>query len=261
MSRVISLTVAFTLLGTPAGVSAQRRRLVVPRALREGLRGCLSLPGGETYVIEPAGERGLDARWQVAGPNRRPESHRESMRYRQDLGAVESGCGARSQHGQYCLFTLDDAGSVQVTRVSRYSGRTTRLEVHPCPEGTSVREPERSPASPIPDTAAASALLGARRRRIDAGRTPTGEEAGWTRYGDDLAIQYERGVAMRVRLRVGALSCEDAARRAGYQPSADSAPLRRRNGCEWPGVSRHHRLAPHVAALYADGTIELRRRP
>lgn len=247
--------------GIAGGSVGQPARRGVPRTLRGALVGCLALPRGEVQVIERHGATGLRSRWRATGRSGRVETHSGSMLYRPDLDAVEGGCGGRSQHGQFCLFSLDASGAVTVNMISRYSGRATRLEVSACAPGTDVTVAARPPPVPIPADAPAADLIGQRRRRIDAGRTPSAEEAGWTRYGDDLAILYEAGLAIRVRLRVGALSCEDAAHAAGFAPRPGSTPLRRRGGCEWPGRSARHRLAPRVAASYADGVFEVRVRP
>jgi hypothetical protein len=119
-----------------------------------------------------------------------------------------------------------------------------------------VPEPE---AHPVPADAPIRELLVQRRRDIDAARTSSGEDHGWTRYGDSLAIRFDHGVAMRVRSRLTATTCEEAAVLAGFPRAEGSAPLRRSTGCEWPGISARHRLAPHVAGRWtaADGVMEI----
>lgn len=100
-------------------------------------------------------------------------------------------------------------------------------------------------------------LLGASRADVEATHVPTGTDGDWTRYGDALAIQYEHGIATRVRARSSATSCEDAARFAGFTAPPGVFPLRRADGCEWPVISGRHRLAPHVAARFAAGVMEI----
>jgi hypothetical protein len=230
----------------------------VPRAVRGALVGCWDLGDGEVHVIEGHGRRGLRSRWVAPGESG-VERYAESMYYRPADEVVEGGCGARSQHGQFCLFRASGE-TLEVTMVSRYSGRVASVRTgHPCADGVTVEAPEAH-VEPVPADAPISALLGARRRAIDLGRTPTGEEDGWVRYGDALAIEYEAGLAMRVRAVIAAADCEEAARLAGFIPPEGSAPLRRARGCEWPGLSERHRLAPHVAARWQDGVLELWRR-
>ncbi len=91
-------------------------------------------------------------------------------------------------------------------------------------------------------------LLGRARSAIDRDHRPTGADQGWVRYGEALAILYEGDRAVRVRsLLPAGLSCSLAARWMGFVPGRGSFGLRRRDGCDWPGVSLRHRLAPHRA--------------
>ena len=100
-------------------------------------------------------------------------------------------------------------------------------------------------------------LLGASRADVEATHVATGTDGDWTRYGDALAIRYENGIATHVRARSSATSCDDAARFAGFTAPPGVFPLRRADGCEWPALSGRHRLAPHVAARFAAGVIEI----
>lgn len=260
--RLAPLALALLALAPPVlgpGPSlAQTGRRGVPRAVREALVGCWDLGDGEVHVIEPHGARGLRSRWMATG-EAGVERYAESMFYRPDDGVVEGGCGARSQHGQFCLFRPTDDGA-EVSLISRYSGRVASVRAaHPCAEGVTVEEPSSS-VEPVPADGPLARLLGARRRAIEAARTPTGEADGWVRYGDGLAIRYEAGVAMAVRAVLAADDCDAAARAAGFSPPPGTAPLRRSDGCEWPGLSARHRLAPHVGARWQSGVLELWRR-
>ncbi|MEM9072278.1 MAG: hypothetical protein AAGE52_27470 [Myxococcota bacterium] len=102
-----------------------------------------------------------------------------------------------------------------------------------------------------------STLLGASRAAIEATRAPTGSEEGWTRYGPELLVHYEADRATRVRARIVARTCREAAERAGYPQRPGTAPLRRRDGCLWPGISERHRLRAGIAASYRNGVFEV----
>jgi hypothetical protein len=236
------------LLGVP--IAAQSRR-AVPARLRHALEGCWDLGEGETYEIVSVRDGGLRARWSVGG-----ERYAESMSYASGAGTVEADCGARTQHGQYCVFALD-GDAVRVTRVSRRSGRTTPLPATSCHTHVAEPAPVTPPARAIPADAPIAALLAARRREIEASREATGSSDGWTRYGPSVEVRYETGVAMRVRARLAASTCDEALREAGFTPPAGTAPLHRADGCEWPGISPRHRLAPHVAARWSGGVMEI----
>jgi hypothetical protein len=112
-------------------------------------------------------------------------------------------------------------------------------------------------AQSVPRDATPRALLARSRSDVDATYTPTGTEGAWTLYGPGLAISYEAGVAVRVRAGTSATTCEDAARAAGFPDQEGVFPLHRPNGCEWPGVSDRHRLAPHVAGRFSSGVMEI----
>lgn len=119
--------------------------------------------------------------------------------------------------------------------------------------------PEAAAGPPGPRELSGPALLGARRSRIEAAiGAPRQTDGEWVEYAE-LALRYrgERCVGLRRKVPAG-LSCEAAARWLGY-PDA-SAPLRRDDRCEWPGISLRHRLAPGVAGslLLAGGLFELR---
>jgi hypothetical protein len=256
MIRVSAFLLA-TLLCAQVQAQAPSPRRAVPAQMRDALVGCWDLGGGETYVIETYGAHGLRSHWEATG--RGPtERHHGSMFYSPEAHAVSGGCGATSQHGQHCLFELDASG-IAVTTISDYSGRGTRRTVARCGTATAIPDAPAPVVHPVPADAPIADLLTRWRRDIDATRTPTGEADGWTRYGDDLAILFDHGVAMRVRARLAATTCEEAATLAGYPSREGSAPLHERTGCEWPGISARHRLATHVAGRWtaADGVMEI----
>ena len=104
-----------------------------------------------------------------------------------------------------------------------------------------------------------ASLMG-RRRAWMAHRFPhTRVDGDWTHYGDVLAVRFEneRVVEVRGSVPAGTGSCADAARWAGFGEAGP--PLRRRTGCEWPGISERHRLAPGVVGGIADGVFWARR--
>jgi len=80
------------------------------------------------------------------------------------------------------------------------------------------------------DQAALERMLGA----------STGTEAGWVRYGSDVAVKMERGISSRVRVRVAADTCRDLVVAEGFADAGH--PHRRRDTCEWPGISTRHQL-------------------
>jgi hypothetical protein len=255
MRNVVALVViaASALVGSHG--EAQSRR-GIPSRVRDALVGCWDLGAGETYVIERSGEHGLASHWAAIGESGASERYASSMFYVSEAEVVQGGCGARTQHGQSCLFEVA-ADGVWVTLISSYSGERSRRTIQHCAAGT------REPTAPTPEVhavpadAAPRALLTRWRRDIDATLTPTGADGAWTLYGDALAITFDHGVAMRVRMRTSATTCEDAARAAGFEDRAGSAPLHRADGCDWPGISERHRLAPHVAGRFVGGVMEI----
>ncbi len=98
-------------------------------------------------------------------------------------------------------------------------------------------------------TRQAGRWLGQTRAVVEATLKPSGTERNWVRYGEHLALRYEGNlvVALRAHVALG-MTCEAAAAWLGYRGEQGRAvPLRRRWGCEWPGLSERHRLAPKVA--------------
>ena len=251
------------LLAHQHGAEGQEARRAIPRPLRAALIGCWALPDGEVHVFTEHGTTGLSHRWRADGSTRALDlSAHDSAYYVVADGSVQVGCGARTRHGQHCAVEVSE-GVIRFHRIAhrhrRGSTAVVAVDVARACTDADRRpdEPHVREAQPIPASASARELLRARRRDIDAGRAASGEADGWVHYGDALAIQYEAGIAMRARLVVGDVSCEDAARAAGFSPGAGTAPLRRAGACEWPGLSARHRLAPRVAARLAGGVMEI----
>jgi len=134
----------------------------------------------------------------------------------------------------------------------------------------SRRRPAGQPVRPAPDgsprrwvlraelVTAPGQLLDRARAAIEGDHRPTGTDQGWVLYGEGLAIRYVSDRATRVRARLPAgLSCNLAARWMGFTPGDGSFGLRRRGGCDWPGISLRHRLAPHRAASHRGGVFEV----
>jgi len=126
---VMVLDFAFA-TATPAGAQTAKRG--IPRRLRERLLGCHQLGDQEQMVIARDGPTGLRARFTAIGRHGIVERSSAVMFYRVALDAVEIGCGAETQHGQYCLFSVDAAGVLRGTRVSRYSRRGTEMTLSAC---------------------------------------------------------------------------------------------------------------------------------
>jgi len=102
-------------------------------------------------------------------------------------------------------------------------------------------------------------LLGEHRRALYRTYQSNGTRGGWTVYGSVLAakISNRRIVALRVQLP-RSMSCTEAAEWMGFADAG--APLRRRDQCEWPGLSARHRLARGVRGELRDGVFEVRLR-
>jgi len=83
----------------------------------------------EQMVIERDGPTGLRACWTATGRRGIVERYSAVMFHRVALDAVEIGCGAQTQHGQYSLFSVDAAGVLRGTRVSR---RGTEMTLSAC---------------------------------------------------------------------------------------------------------------------------------
>jgi hypothetical protein len=115
-------------------------------------------------------------------------------------------------------------------------------------------------AAPI--TRRARRWLGQARPAVEASLKPTGRAGAWVKYGDHLALRFakDRVVGVRAAVALG-MTCIEAAAWLGYPAGKGRGfPLRRRWGCEWPGISERHRLAPGVAGRLRDGLFELWRR-
>lgn len=78
-------------------------------------------------------------------------------------------------------------------------------------------------------------------------------DADWSRGGGlELRFRGDRCVELRGPVPA-AMECGELPAWLGYAEA--SAPLRRADSCEWPGISLRHRLAPGVVGSYtfADG--------
>jgi hypothetical protein len=82
---------------------------------------------------------------------------------------------------------------------------------------------------------------------------------GFVWYRDGLAVRYDaHDVAVEMLLTIPpGLGCDDVPAWLGL-PRA-GGPLRRRDGCEWPGLSDRHRLAPGVSAVLRGGVLRVTR--
>jgi hypothetical protein len=111
-------------------------------------------------------------------------------------------------------------------------------------------------------TLAVAALIGRSRAEVESGRTVAGPRSdGWVAYSDGVQYRRRDRVALAVRVEVAAgTDCVAAARALGFAPRAGSFPLRRRDGCEWPGTSERHRLGPGIAARLSGTTFLVWRR-
>lgn len=110
-------------------------------------------------------------------------------------------------------------------------------------------------AEPSVERLDVAALLGRSRADVEAalGR-PRGAAAGWFDHGE-LAARYRGGRCVGLKRHVPTnMDCKTAAESLGFR---SGFPLRRADGCEWPGISERHRLAPGVAGRYSAVTGEL----
>lgn len=107
-------------------------------------------------------------------------------------------------------------------------------------------------------TRGARRLLGQPRVTVEATLTPTGKDADWIQYGPDLALRYvgDQVVALRARVALG-MSCVEAAAWLGWVAGRGRGfPMRRRDSCEWPGLSERHRLQAGVAGRLRAGWFD-----
>jgi hypothetical protein len=93
-------------------------------------------------------------------------------------------------------------------------------------------------------------LLGVSRSQLLSivGRNAESVGNGWLRFGTNLIVQLEGERSTRLRVTVpSGSSCSEATAWLGFGSSSGVAPLRRRDRCEWSGISLRHRLAEGVA--------------
>lgn len=123
------------------------------------------------------------------------------------------------------------------------------------PTDTQPVAPTEAPA-PAADLSRAASLLGRPRSDVAAAFGPPGPGAdGWARHGA-LAVRYRDGRCVGLQRQVPEdMDCQTAVESLGFRPVG--FPLRRADGCEWPGISERHRLAPGVAGRYDAATRRL----
>jgi len=135
----------------------------------------------------------------------------------------------------HCYRIVDAAPPVIVLDVSL-------LDPSPPASATRQRPPKRRQLIP---------LLGLEPAKVAAQlkMQPRKRQGRWLHFDQDLAVRCEAKRCTRIAVKVPTgLTCSAAAEWIGYQRPAP--PLRRRDSCEWPGISRRHRLARgHAAKL------------
>jgi hypothetical protein len=120
-------------------------------------------------------------------------------------------------------------------------------EAPPAPAAPPAEAP---PAAPPVAVVPAAPLLG--RPWAEVARTlgpPQGAPSGgWVRFGD-VEARRAGGRCVGLRRQVPEdMDCQTAVESLGFRPVG--FPLRRADGCVWPGISERHRLAPGVAGRY-----------
>lgn len=112
-------------------------------------------------------------------------------------------------------------------------------------------EPAAEPAAaPSVAVVPAAGLLGRPWSDVEAalGAAQGAAADGWVRFGD-VEARRAGGRCVGLRRQVPEdMDCGTAAESLGFRPAG--FPLRRAGGCEWPGISERHRLAPGVAGRY-----------
>ena len=125
--RNIALTLALLSL---AGVASAQSRRGIPRAARRVLEGCWEPWPGERWQISAHGATGLVVRLTFRERTLR-QGRRFRIRavrsYRDTLfsgpdGTISMGCGPTTQHGHFCLLTVEGR-ELRVARYSRGWGR------------------------------------------------------------------------------------------------------------------------------------------
>ncbi|WAS92168.1 hypothetical protein [Nannocystis punicea] len=110
--------------------------------------------------------------------------------------------------------------------------------------------------APAPAKVAPARLLGREQKDIEAQLGALRFADGWATPADDaLQLQFRGGRCVGLRGHVPEdMDCAAVATWLGFAEA--TYPLRRSDGCEWPGISLKHRLAEGVAGSYVPATRE-----
>lgn len=123
----------------------------------------------------------------------------------------------------------------------------------PVPSDSTTAPPADPPteAPPVPPASPSTPdLLGQPRAAVTALLGPRQYTEGRWHHHAAADVQYDKGRCVRVRRTAPtSLDCLAIPAWAGY-PNTTGFPLRHTSGCDWPGVSDRHRLAPDIAAHY-----------
>ena len=105
-------------------------------------------------------------------------------------------------------------------------------------------------------------ILGRSRAELDREHRLVATEADGSYYESGLVVRYDASdLASSMTLTVPpGLDCTEVPGWLGLPAIPGSAPLRRRDGCEWPGLSPRHVLAPGIAAALRGGELTIERR-
>lgn len=107
------------------------------------------------------------------------------------------------------------------------------------------------------------AIIGHDVGEVSTGRRIVRAEGDEIRFADGLVVHVFHGaqvVDMSVPVPAG-MTCDGIPAWLGLPPIPGSFPLRRADGCEWPGRSPRHVLAPGLAARVQDGVLTVWRAP
>jgi len=169
--------------------------------------------------------------------------------------------GARFVAIHSCPADSHLAGELRLKVSTKKPSLQPRLATPPTPKLPVFYVVSATPET-APITRKARQWLGQTRASVEATLKPTGQDGEWVRYGEHLALRYvkDRVVALRARVSL-AMTCESAAAWLGWVCGQGRGfPLRKRWGCEWPGISEKHRLAPGLAGRLEGTLFEVWRR-